>query len=231
MKLVRSIMMAAAALLTTNGGAGAAPAQAPRQTNWNTTVVMTPQDGHLFGNPNAGVKLVEFISYTCPHCAHFAAEAEGPLQLTFIASGKGSVEIRPFIRSSIDVAAALLVRCGPIAKFRGNHAAVLAAQDKWFHAPSPMELQRWSSADFSTAMRAIASDLKLYDLMQARGYTRQELDRCLANKAAAEKMAVQTRYATTQLGVNGTPSFLVNGRLQDSHSWDGLRPTLMELTR
>jgi protein-disulfide isomerase len=43
-------------------------------------------------------------------------------------------------------------------------------------------------------------------------------------------MAAQTRYAT-QNGVQGTPSFFVNGRLQDTHSWDGLRPVLAELTR
>jgi protein-disulfide isomerase len=224
MKLAHTIALAAAAVLAT----GAAPA--PRPANWNATVAITPQDGHLLGNPNAPVKLVEYISYTCPHCAHFAAESEAPLQMTFIASGKGSVEIRPFIRSSIDVAASLLVRCGPIAKFRGNHTAVLRAQDKWFHAPSPLELQRWQSADFPTAMRNIATDLKLFELMQARGYTRAELDRCVTNKAAAEKMAAQTRYAT-QNGVQGTPSFFVNGRLQDTHSWDGLRPVLAELTR
>lgn len=230
MKLVRSIAMAAAALLVTGLVTGAAPAPAPRAQNWNNAIVVTPQDGHLVGNPNAAVKLVQYISYTCSHCAHFEMESDASLRLSFIASGKGSVEYRPFIRSSIDVAAALLVRCGPIAKFRGNHYAMLRDQAKWFHAPSPTEVQRWSSPDFPAAMRAIANDLKLYDLMVTRGYTRPELDRCLANKPAAEKMAAQTRYAT-QNGVQGTPSFFINGRLQDTHGWDGLRPTLAELTR
>lgn len=224
MKLSVTLAIAAAGVLVS----GAAPA--PRPQNWNNAIVVTPQDGHLVGNPNAAVKLVEYVSYTCPHCSHFEMESDASLRLSFIASGKGSVEYRPFIRSSIDVAAALLVRCGPITKFRGNHYAVMRDQAKWFHAPSPTEIQRWSSADFPTAMRNIASDLKLYDLMVTRGYTRAELDRCLANKPAAEKMAAQTRYAT-QNGVQGTPSFFVNGRLQDTHSWDGLRPVLAELTR
>lgn len=230
MKLFHPIALAAVLALGAAPATGAAPAPAPRPQNWNNAIVVTPQDGHLVGNPNAGVKLVEYISYTCPHCAHFEMESDASLRLSFIASGKGSVEYRPFIRSSIDVAAALLVRCGPITKFRGNHYAVLRDQAKWFHAPTPTELQRWSAADFPTAMRNIANDLKLYDLMVTRGYTRAELDRCLANKPAAEKMAAQTRYAT-QNGVQGTPSFFVNGRLQDTHSWDGLRPVLAELTR
>lgn len=231
MKLVRSLVMAAAAVAAT--GAVAAPGRtpAPRPGNWNTTIAVTPQDGHLLGNPNAAVKLIEYVSYTCSHCAQFETESEGPLRLTFIAGGKGSVEVRPFIRSSIDVAAALLARCGPIGKFPGNHTMLLRSQSRWFHAPSPTEVQRWSSADFPTAMRNIATDLKLYELMQTRGYTRAELDRCLTNKDAASKMAAQTRYAATTLGVQGTPSFFVNGRLQDTHTWDGLRPILAELTR
>lgn len=228
MKLGR--MFAAAALAPIALAASAAVA-APRQANWNLMVAQTPQGGHLVGNPAAPVKLIEYVSYTCSHCATFEMEADAPLRLTFIAGGKGSVEYRPLIRSKIDVAAALLARCGPIAKFRGNHTAILRAQDKWNHAPSPAELQRWSSADFTTSMRAIARDLKLYDLMQARGYARPELDRCLADRASADKMAAQTRYALEELRVRGTPSFLVNGELLDSHSWEGLRPRLMELTR
>lgn len=227
MKLAKTIAMVAATLLTM----GAAPPPAQRAQNWNNAIVVTPQDGHLIGNPNAPVKLVEYISYTCPHCAHFELESDASLRLSFIASGKGSVEIRPFIRSAVDVAAALLVRCGPITKFRGNHYAILRGQEKWFHAPSPTEVQRWSSSDFPTAMRNIASDLKLFELMQTRGYTRAELDRCLTNQAGASKMAAQTRYAATEIGVQGTPSFIVNGRLQDTHAWDGLRPILAALTR
>jgi hypothetical protein len=49
----------------------------------------------LLGNPrNAPVKLVEYISYTCPHCAHFEAESDAQLRIGFIATGKGSIEVR-----------------------------------------------------------------------------------------------------------------------------------------
>jgi hypothetical protein len=151
--------------------------------------------------------------------------------MTFIASGKGSIEYRPLMRNKIDVAVTLLATCGPIAKFRGNHTAFLRGQDKWFHAPNQGEEQRWSSEDFAASMRAIANDLKLYDVMVKRGYTRPELDRCLLNRAAAAKLAEQTRFAVAELKVQGTPSFIVNGTLLEAHDWDGLRPRLMELTR
>jgi hypothetical protein len=56
---------------------------------------MTSDGGHLVGNPGAAVKLVEYVSYTCPHCAHFEVEADAPLRLSFIASGKGSMVCNP----------------------------------------------------------------------------------------------------------------------------------------
>ena len=56
---------------------GAALAQTkPAPRNWNQTITLTPQGTHLLGNPAAKVRLTQFISYTCPHCAHFAPMVE-----------------------------------------------------------------------------------------------------------------------------------------------------------
>lgn len=209
----------------------AAPGHAAPKLDWNQTVATTPDGNHLVGNPDAQAKLVEYFSYTCSHCAHFEVEADSPLALGFIGTGKGSVEYRSFIRNAIDVAATLIVSCGPPSKFRANHALMLRQQEKWFHAPSQAETQRWANPDFNAAMRAIAQDLGFYALMEPRGYSRQQLDTCLADKAAASKLAAQTRTAMEVDGVQGTPSFLLNGVLQDEHAWTGLRPLLLAATR
>lgn len=228
MKFGRMIVMAAMAVLTMSGAGSAAPT---RQRDWNAVISQTAQGGYLVGNPQARVKLIEYVSYTCPHCAHFETESDAPLRSTFIAGGKTSVEFRPLMRNKIDVAVTLLATCGPLTKFRANHTALLRGQDKWLHGPRQGEEQRWESDDFATSMRAIATDLKLYELMAPRGYTRPELDRCLMNRAQATKLAAQTEFAVNELKVQGTPSFIINGQLHDSHSWDGLRPRLVELTR
>ena len=52
----------------------------------------------------APATLTEFISYTCPHCAHFEKEAAGELTIGFIRTGKGSMEYRPFLRNIVDEA-------------------------------------------------------------------------------------------------------------------------------
>ena len=215
-----------AALLT----AASKPAAPAPKANWNAVVVRTPLDSHLLGNPNAPVKLVEYISYTCPHCAHFEMESDAQLRVGFIATGKGSIEVRSYVRDPIDLTVALLTHCGPPSKFFGNHSAFLRNQTTWL-APmaSLTEAQkaRWSNTDFVARTRAIASDLGFYTLMEARGYDRPEVDRCLGDKALAERLAQHTKDASDKDFVSGTPSFLLNGvPLSGTYSWTTLKPQI-----
>jgi len=201
------------------------------KVNWNAAVVARPDGTHLVGNPAAKVKVVEYVSYTCSHCAAFEKEGSGEIAMGLVKPGSGSVEYRPFLRNVIDVAAALMVNCGSPGKFQQNHAVVLRTQDKWLKAPSPAQEQRWSYGPFANRMRAIAGDLNLYALFEARGYSRVQLDRCLANEAMGDAMARDTKAAINTIGVIGTPSFVINGELQQVYDWASLRPILMQATR
>jgi protein-disulfide isomerase len=221
----------ALALALTAGTAAVIAATPPLRGNWIAKIVPTAAGGHLRGNPDAKVKLVEYVSYTCNHCAEFEKQSDAELLTGFIKDGQGSVEIRPFLRNKIDITASLLVQCGPASKVFGNHSAMLRGQAKWLQSPNQAQQARWNNPDFGTAMRAIASDLKLYDLMATRGYTRVQLDKCLTNKPLAERIAKQTGEAVEKLGINGTPAFLINGELVPGHDWLSLRPRLMLLTR
>src|SRR3546814_5936191 len=46
--------------------AGAA-APAPQAGDWTRTVTQTAAGSFVMGNPAAPVKLIEYLSYTCPH--------------------------------------------------------------------------------------------------------------------------------------------------------------------
>ncbi|WP_421853777.1 DsbA family protein [Novosphingobium sp.] len=215
-----------AALLT----AASKPAPPAPKLNWNNVVVRTPLDSHLLGNPNAPVKLVEYISYTCPHCAHFEEESDAQLRIGFVATGKGSIEVRSYVRDPIDLTVALLTHCGPASKFFGNHSAFLRHQTTWM-APlaslTDAQKARWSNTDFAARTRAIASDLGFYSLMEARGYDRPEVDRCLGDKALAERLAKSTKDASEKDFVTGTPSFVLNGvPLSGTYSWAVLKPQI-----
>ena len=211
--------IAASAMFLTTGANG----------NWNATVVRT-DGGHLIGNPDAKVKLKEFVSYTCPHCAHFAKDGEGALQLAYIAPGKVSVEIRHIVRDPVDLTAALLTNCGPAAKFPRNHAAFMHSQDKWIgllSTANQAQRQRWFSGNQAARFRAIASDFGFYRILEQRGYRRTDVDRCLADARKADQLAAATKANFETFGVKSTPSFVLNGvLLAGTHDWKLLQPQL-----
>lgn len=224
-----AVALAAGTMLTAAGKPQPA-ARTAAQPNWNATVSRTPEGGFLLGNPAAGVKLVEFVSYTCPHCAHFEKEAADQLRIGFVQQGKGSVEIRPFVRDPVDMAAALLTHCGPQNRFFLRHTMFMRQQDKWLQPlanSSPAQRQRWFSGDLPTRMRNIANDFGFYPMMRTLGVERPVAERCLGNTALAARLASQTQDAQTQLSIEGTPSFMVNGIvLAGTHDWRSLRPQL-----
>ena len=75
--------------------------------------------------------------------------------------------------------------------------------------------------------RAIASDLKFYDIMLGRGYDRPALDRCLSDETLARRIAEQSAADSTEWGVRGTPSFAIDGTLlAGTSTWPVLRMQL-----
>jgi protein-disulfide isomerase len=207
-----------------------AAAIAPTGKQWDQTVTMTPGGFPVLGNPAAPVKLVEFISYTCSHCAEFSKESKLPLAGTLVRQGKVAVELRPFLRTPIDETPSLLALCGSPSKFFDNSAALLAAQTTWFKPPAdPNYTQRWATLEAKPAeqRRMIATDLGLYKIMTARGYSTAELDTCLNDQANLDMLTKQTDYAGTTIKVIGTPSFLINGKLQEIYGWPELQPRLV----
>ena len=201
----------------------------PAGKQWDQTVTMTADGFPVLGNPAAPVKLVEFISYTCSHCAEFSKESKLPLNSTLVRQGKVSLELRPFLRSAVDETPSLLALCGPQSKYFGNSVALLAAQSNWFKPPAdPDYAKRWATLETKPAeqRRMIATDLGLYKIMIARGYTTAELDTCLNDQAKLDMLTKQTEYAGTTIKVIGTPSFMINGKLQEIYGWPELEPRL-----
>lgn len=220
-----------AAALAAHAATPAKPTPRPAVArDWSKAVTFTQAGGIMRGNPAARVRLVEYISYTCPHCAHFDGEATPAIDASYVKSGKVQVEVRPFVRNMFDVTASLLAHCGGPERFFGNHAALLASQTTWIKPASTADektLQRWSNPDFATRMKLIAGDLGLTALMRKRGYTEAQLNTCLADRAMAQKFVDLTNSAVTDHNVQGTPSFLINDKLQDNvWDWQALRPAL-----
>lgn len=228
--------LAAAAVGPLALGAAAQPAK-PRSTisattNWGTTVEAR-DSGHVLGNPEAGNKLVEYMSYTCSHCAEFARTGDTMIKLLVVPRGKVSFEIRHMLRDPIDLTATLLTHCGDSDNFLRNHQAIISRQGEWLgkaRATSQAQRTRWNFGTNIARRRAIASDLGFYDIMEDRGYSRPQIDRCLADEVKANRLAETTERDVVALGLQGTPSFVLDGKLLDGvHNWDALKPVLEKL--
>lgn len=227
-------LLAVLAIATTILAAAPAPKKAPPRpaaatANWNAVVARTPSGTHVLGNPNAKVKLGEYVSYTCPHCADFHMASEAPLRLKYVQSGAVAVEINHVLRDPVDATIAQLVNCGPPSKFLINHSMFLRSQSKWIqgitHATA-VQRNRWYTGDRAMRMRAVASDFHFYDMMATRGYDRMTLDKCINDNALAERLAAISA-ASDKLGVDHTPSFTLNGQLLlGTSGWDLLEPQI-----
>lgn len=230
-----SIVLLAAALALTGAARPARPAPPPAsaappaRVQWDRKVTVTPEGNHILGNPNAPIRLVEFVSYSCPHCGIFEMQGGDELVRDFIRPGTASFEVRPFLRNELDKAASLLAYCGPPAGFFANNSALLGKQHMWLRNPTRAQAERWSDPDHLNRMHAMAEDLALYDFMKPSGLTRRQLDQCLADEALAQRLERQTDDAMEKLGVNGTPTFLLNGAQTPENTWPGLRPRLQAL--
>lgn len=227
----RYTLLAAAIVATTatlSPFAAEAVAQAAA-TDWAKRITETGEGGHQMGNPLAATRVVEYMSYTCPHCAAFERDSDSALK-TRVLSGKLSFEVRNLVRDPVDLTAAMIARCGGKNLFFRNHSALLRNQQRWLGKAmaTPRDKQQlWYQGSEAERMKRIAADTGLYAEAAALGYDKAATDRCLSSKPDLDKVVAMTVDAGNKLGINSTPSFTVNGSVaKDVHDWKRLEAAL-----
>ncbi len=216
---MKAILAALPALLLI----GAAP------VNWAQTASTAPNGAIVLGNTKAKVRLVEYLSYTCEHCAHFVVDSSAPLKSGYVARGEVAVELRNAVRDQFDFAAALLARCGAPARTHGNSEAIFRAQPQWverirnfYIANAP----RLSQLPINQQLVGTANGIGLTELMKARGYSVAQLNACLTSKRAQDQVLAMTKEAWEVRKISGTPSFLVNGVAISGTKWAIVEPSI-----
>ena len=199
----------------------AAPAPKP------VPVTRTASGTYVLGSPAARVKLVEYASYTCSHCADFSTQSQAVLKGKMIASGSTSLEFRHMIRDRLDLAAAVLARCTGPRGFFPTSAAIFAAQPAWLE--KGIEFQQVNAARINlyprpAQLKAYADGAGLSDLVKARGLSAAAIDACFADTAEIDRILAITAAAPPE--VDSTPSFFINGKVMPHGGWAQLEPAL-----
>jgi protein-disulfide isomerase len=158
------------------------------------------------GNPDAEVTVIEYASFTCPHCARFHTETFPRLMADYIETGRIRFVYREVFFDRYALWAALVARCGGPERYFGIAGELYRSQQDWRALTDPM-----------AAAEGMRKAGRLAGLDDAT------LNACLQDKATAEAMIAKYEADTKADGVTSTPSFVIDGKLHSNAPYEDLR--------
>jgi len=221
----RLFLAALAALLAVGLPAGEAAAQQRRAVrpvparpaaaqDWTRLAVRTPQGGVRIGNPAAPVKLIEYGSITCPHCAAFANQGGTAGLFRLVRTGRLSWEYRPYMIFPTDPGLFAALGCLPPGQFFGAVEQLYATQQSWaslveaYIEANEAQVRAMSVPQQSAALFRAS---QLAGLFRAHGLAPAQANACIGNVANLRRVAQTTREGAQRYGVRSTPTFFING--------------------
>ncbi|MBX3593678.1 thioredoxin domain-containing protein [Sphingomonas sp.] len=206
-----------------------AAASAPAGKQWVDTVEQTAQGGFRMGNPDAPIKLVEYGSRTCSHCAAFALTGFEPLK-AYVASGKVSYEFRDFLLNPIDLGASLLGRCaGPGPFFPILDQMYQQQQQILENGPKEGDpfFEKVKSMTPPQQIAAAAERYGYLEFVKQRGVSEAQARQCLTDEAAAKALVERNQADAKKYNIPGTPTFILNDKvLENVGTWPQVEAAL-----
>nr|WP_017959317.1 DsbA family protein [Rhizobium leguminosarum] len=152
------------------------------------------------GKADAPVKIVEYMSMTCPHCAHFHNTVFDTIKQKYVDSGKVQFIIREFPFDPRAAAAFMLARCN------SSNPEQLSTPEHYFPMVSMLfkQQQVWAAADDGRAA--------LLQMSKLAGFTEDSFTKCLTNQKLLDEVNATRERGSKDFGVNATPTFLINGK-------------------
>ena len=221
---------------TTSGAAKAAPVAPvppPAGQTWSDVVSATPDGGMRMGNPDAPIKVVEYGSMSCPHCAKLSNDGSKTLTEKYVNSGRVSYEFRSYIiHGSIDVILTMMAECADKSAFFPLVQQIYATQDQWIAVAEKAGAQAQAAGNLPPAQRfaALADAYGLTDWFAARGLSKDQAHACLAKPQDAQTIAARTQKWYQDQGIDSTPTLFINGSKLEvpagTEPWDALNAAL-----
>lgn len=152
------------------------------------------------GNADAKVKLVEYASLSCPHCAHFHTTIMPEIKKNYIDTGKATLVYRDFPLNETALRGAMIARCAPETRYFTFVAALYKQQPDWAFDQKFLE--------------------KLQRIARLGSMSDDTFKKCLADTALEKQIIEQKQKAMQVLGVMSTPTLFINGQqLKGAHDY------------
>jgi protein-disulfide isomerase len=160
------------------------------------------------GAPDAKVTLMEYASFTCPHCATFHNGPLKKIKAEYVDTGLVKFVYRDVYFDRPGLWAAMVARCEPT-KFFGISDLLYADQKSWIGSGDPA---------------VIVENLR--KVGRIAGLTEDQLDSCLGDGAKAQALYDWYQANIKADDVNSTPTLFVDGKKHSNMSYDDLKALL-----
>ena len=164
------------------------------------------------GSDQAKVAIVEYASFTCPHCGTFHERVFGKLKENYIDTGKVKFELREVYFDRPGLWAGILARCGGSEKYFGIVDLLFKRQQQWSRKESALD---------------IVAELMRIGIVA--GIERTEIEACFQDQDNAEMLYSAYQEFANSDGITSTPSFVINGELHGNIPYEEFSRIIDEL--
>ena len=230
--LVGLALLLAAGCGQSDSGSTATPSDSPTASSENapsggSDSAVAEQDKSAplpdmtLGDPKAPIKIIEYASMTCPHCAYFDSAIFPQLKANYIDTGKVFYTFREYPLDGIALRASMVARCvGPDRFFSFVHG-LFHTQIVWANP------ETWNNQDLTVEQKFNA----LADIAKEQaGMSREDFDACIKNESLMQQVTEQAKRGQDEYKVSGTPAVYINGdSFAEIGSYESLDARLKEL--
>lgn len=163
------------------------------------------------GDPDASVTIVEYSSFTCPHCATFNQGVFRQIMENYVDTGQVQYIKREVYFDAYGLWAALVARCGGAERYHGVVEMLYQDQRQWA-----------GSSDGAV----VAENLRR--IGRRAGMDNEQLDACLADRDKATALMEVYRVNAERYGIRSTPSFVINGQTFGNMSFADFEAAIAE---
>jgi protein-disulfide isomerase len=181
-----------------------APAIAQEAADIDTSGIVEMQ----MGNPDATVTVIEYASFTCPHCARFHETDFKQMKADYIDTGKINFIYREVYFDRFGLWAAIVARCGE------------GAENRFFGVADMLYTQQ---GDWARQSDPIVIVDKLRTIGKTAGLNDAQLDQCFTDGDTAQAMYARYLQQAEEDEITSTPSFLINGEKTANVPYDEMK--------
>ena len=163
---------------------GAANAQ-DSQTDAGTEVKQVS-----IGDEDAPVRIDEYASLTCSHCAKFHNSVLPKLKEQYIDTGQVQLVVHAYPLNKAALDAGMLVQCMPDNRSYNFMSLLFENQKKW--------------AQQDSYKQALKQNARL------AGLSNEQVDECLSNTQLRQQIVSNMQQASKKLDISSTPTFILN---------------------